>query len=632
MTVLRESTARESTARGGPAEDAGAVPLLEAALWKRLAETDEIASFCAAWIALQAGMVEGAVRGAVLGSDPAGPVTRVLATWPDGAAVDDLGPVATLALQQGRGVVRKGGAPDDDARCRLAFPILVDDHAVAAAVLALRSDAAPELRTAMRQLQWGVAWLRERLRRDARRGDDVASRAGRLLVDLFAAALEAETAEAAGRAVVTGLAHAFDCERVSLGFLRRGRVRVAVISHSAQFGRDMTLVRLIGDAMDEAVDQRAVVLHPAPPDDPVVTRAAAALAASEGGGRGDGQVLTIPMMVGEAQAGAVVLERREGTPFTRAEVETLDAVVAALAPLLDARRRDDRWLIAKIADSLGTQMVRLLGPGWWGRKLTLLAAGLLGVAGYAATDTYRITADAVVEGQVQRAVTAPFNGFVKEAPVRAGDQVTAGQLLARLDDRDLVLERLRWVTERQRKILENERALGDRNRAEVKITAMQIEQAEAQIGLVDEHLARAALTAPFAGLVVSGDLTQAIGATVQRGQVLFEVAPLDAYRVMLEVDETQIADVTVGQPGRLVVTAMPADTIPIAVVKITPVSKAHDGRNYFRVEAKVDGGGASLRPGMRGVAKLDVAARRVVWIWSRAFVDWLRLFVWRWTG
>src|SRR5262249_24002736 len=151
------------------------------------------------------------------------------------------------------------------------------------------------------------------------------------------------------------------------------------------------------------------------------------------------------------------------------------------------------------------------------RKLIALAALCLVVIGYLWTDTYRITAEAVVEGREQRDVGAPFNGFVKEAPARASDQVIEGQTLGALDDRDLVLERLRWVTERQRKVLEHEKALGDRNRADVKIIATQIEQADAQIRLVDEHIAHAKLTARFKGLIVSGDLTQAIGATVQRG-------------------------------------------------------------------------------------------------------------------
>jgi multidrug resistance efflux pump len=181
-------------------------------------------------------------------------------------------------------------------------------------------------------------------------------------------------------------------------------------------------------------------------------------------------------------------------------------------------------------------------------------------------------------------------------------------------------------------VLEFEKAMGNRQRSEQKITATQIEQADAQIKLVDEQLSRARLTAPFDGLVISGDLTQSIGGSLQRGQDVFQIAPLDSYRVMLEVDESQIADIAIGQAGQLVVSSLPNDAFPLTVNKITPISKAHDGRNTFRVEARLTETPAALRPGMRGIAKIDVDRRRMVWIVARSFLDWMRLTAWRWFG
>ena len=78
-------------------------------------------------------------------------------------------------------------------------------------------------------------------------------------------------------------------------------------------------------------------------------------------------------------------------------------------------------------------------------------------------------------------------------------------------------------------------------------------------------LERAQLRAPFESLVVSGDLSQSIGAPVERGKVLFEVAPLDAYRVILEVDERDIAEVADGQEGHLVLSAFPNEPLPFTV-------------------------------------------------------------------
>ena len=165
----------------------------------------------------------------------------------------------------------------------------------------------------------------------------------------------------------------------------------------------------------------------------------------------------------------------------------------------------------------------------------------------------------------------------------------------------------------------------------VKISTTQIEQADAQfIWWTNNYPARA--LCPVRRPHHCGDLTQSIGGPLQRGQEVFQVAPLDSYRVVLDVDETQIADIALNQNGQLVVSSLPGDNFPLVVSKITPVSRAHDGRNSFKVEARLTDTPAGLRPGMHGVAKIDIDRRRMIWIGTRSFLDWARLAAWRWFG
>ena len=63
---------------------------------------------------------------------------------------------------------------------------------------------------------------------------------------------------------------------------------------------------------------------------------------------------------------------------------------------------------------------------------------------------------------------------------------------------------------------------------------------------------------------------------------------------------------------------------------ITSVSTAQEGRNFFRAEAKLDDASARLRPGMEGVGKISVGEERLIWIWTRNFVNWLRVSLWSW--
>lgn len=98
--------------------------------------------------------------------------------------------------------------------------------------------------------------------------------------------------------------------------------------------------------------------------------------------------------------------------------------------------------------------------------------------------------------------------------------------------------------------------------------------------------------------------------------------------MVLKVDERDVRDLTVGQQGVLVLTSMTSESLPIHVTRITPVSTPEDGANYFRVEAKLDRGVERLRPGMEGVGKIQVGERKLIWIWTRHLVGWLRLQLW----
>jgi RND family efflux transporter MFP subunit len=343
---------------------------------------------------------------------------------------------------------------------------------------------------------------------------------------------------------------------------------------------------------------------------------------------GSGSCLTFPLFVTDTYVGAITLERPAENPFDQEAVDLLDCASSVIGPILEEKRSNDRWVIIKVFEALIRQCERLLGPGFLTRKLLAIALAAVIAFFYFAKTDYRINAPAVIEGTVQRSIVALFDGFIKTAPVRVGDRVKKGQLLAALDDRDLTLERLRWVTERQQRRHEFERALGERNRADTNIVKTQIEQAEAQIRLIDEKLSRAKLLAPFDGLVVSGDLSQSIGAAKQRGAVLFEIAPLDSYRVILEVDESQVSDVKPGQHGQLLTTSLLDEPLDFVINKITPVAEASG--NSFRVEARVESASARLRPGMEGVGKIDIETRRLIWVWSRALRDWWRLSTWRW--
>ena len=237
--------------------------------------------------------------------------------------------------------------------------------------------------------------------------------------------------------------------------------------------------------------------------------------------------------------------------------------------------------------------------------------------------------DGTVEAVRQTVIAAQVPGAIVALLVKAGDRVRAGQVLARLEDKDLRLERLRWESELEVALRKEREAMAQGQRVEQRLAAAQALQARAQLDLVLARLERAEVTAPFDGIVVKGDLSQQLGSPLQQGQVLFELAPLDAWRVILKVDERDVAHVRAGAVGELVLASQPGSRWPFTVRQLTPVSVAEEGRNSFRVEAELGAQAPRLTPNMEGVGKIEAGRASLLWAWTRPLLEWARLAWWR---
>ncbi|WP_431024658.1 efflux RND transporter periplasmic adaptor subunit [Halomonas sp. H5] len=623
---MRESAAARQAGEGVADER---VAFLDQGLWHRLADAEDEAGYLGAWLSLLGRMISGCRFAVVLFHEPDDNLLVPMAAWPENRPPSAaLSEAVDAAVSEGTGAARHMGQEGSEPRYALVLPVHFDarlEAVIALEVITASRDSLPEI---MRRLQWGSAWLEAWLWR--RRAENEAQRRERIQAafDLLAPVLDAHHLQDACDSLATELAASLGCARVAIGLRRRGRLRMISVSHTAVTDRRMQAMRLMANAMDEALDQEATLVYPAPEGQVLSTLAHARLAQDAGATA----LVSVPLPWGEQRLGALLLEFDEAGRIDEHLLDTLEAVAVAAAPVLDARRRGDRWFLGRAWDALVSVAGALVGPGHLGKKA--LAVLLIGVAAffYLATGEFRVTSDVVIEGSVHRTLAAPFDGYVAEVLVRPGDVVTAGQPLAELDATDRRLELLHWLSMERQRQLEYERALAEGDRSAVAVAGAQMAQAQAQADLAREQIRRSRLEAPFDAYVLSGDLSRSVGAALSRGQPMLELAPLDAYRVVLMVDERDIGHLVQGQEGRLVLSALPERPLPFVVERITPISEPGEGRNRFRVEGILEDPEAlrRLRPGMEGVAKVAVDERRLAWIWSYKIIDWLRLQLWRW--
>ena len=552
-----------------------------------------------------------------------------IAVWPDVRhKMEHLSATAEQALKERRGVLTKSEVPGVEplALYQIAYPVEFDGKLLGVVVLELSSRTESELQKALRHLHWGIGWLIDFFRQQQSKDKQNVTKRLMSVLDMVSVCIDRDNFQESCTALVTEIANNLKCDRVSIGFIKDKKVKLSALSYTAQYKDKSNLIRDIEASMDEALEQGESIIFPEPAQNKGlnVTWATEHLVKQ----RGSKIVCSLPFKVNGKWSGVVTLERSGMETFSKQEIDFCEGVVLLTGPILETARTQELWIGKKVYDSLLQQIKKFTGDDFVLRKVVASAFIFLAIFFTFVTGEYRVIANAAMEGSVQRSMVAPFNGYIAEAKVRAGDIVKKNEIMAMLDDRDLYLEHKKWASQLAQLLSQFRQARAQGERSNANILGAQLGQAKAQLKLINEQLQRTKITAPFTGVVVSGDLSQDLSSPVERGQVLFELAPLDDYRIILQVDDRDITEVKVDQEGLLTLTSLPEKEFSFIVNKITPVAVSEEGRNFFRVEAKLTQGSVNFRPGMEGVSKINIGDRKLIWIWTHSMIDWLRMWSW----
>ncbi|MDM0044518.1 efflux RND transporter periplasmic adaptor subunit [Variovorax dokdonensis] len=260
--------------------------------------------------------------------------------------------------------------------------------------------------------------------------------------------------------------------------------------------------------------------------------------------------------------------------------------------------------------ALGLGIVALVAAlGWWNWPVTVQAARP--TRGPAIEAVY---ATGTVEPTILMPVSPRAGGRLTAVEVEEGQHVARGQVLARIesDDLDQTVSEMRAREqlaqaqfERTRQLVEQgfmSRSELDRARTELQATGAAARRARVQRDY-------AQLTAPADGVVLRRD--GEAGQFVPAGQAVFTLACCAPLRVTAEVDEEDIARVTVGQTVTMRTDALPKQLFSGMVSEITPkgdpVSRSYRVRIRLADAPPVDAG--PLRSGMTMDANLIVSRR-----------------------
>jgi len=466
-------------------------------------------------------------------------------------------------------------------------------------------------------------------------------------MQLSSAVAVAEGFESAAMGLCNELATRSGATRVSLGWVKANKtIKIRALSHTEEFDKKQELIVMLQKVMEECYDQEQVVQYiPGGQSSDNVTRAAQALSRSQGGH----SVISIPLHQRSEIVGIVTLEFLPGQQLNPNISRGLTVAVDLLAPQLYDRHENDRWLITKAALSTRHGAEFVFGKQHTLAKLiTVAVIGLLAFVWFfkpmyhvsAPFEFASIQPDSVVspfEGRIEsvKTIVDPISGITRK--IKPGDKVTKGDVLVRLDTKELRIKRNESVGQASAKDRESKMyaaQVADPHADEQLLAKSQVAADErdhylAEVAFYDYEIAQADIKAPRTGIILKGDLEDKLNAPVKQGDEMFQIGDPNNLRIELSVEDRDIQDIHERQHGKIATNALPNEKFDFVVDRIVPVGAPKEGSNVFTVYGTVTGERSDAwLPGMAGEARVDVAPKRLAWIWTHRLIDFVRLKLW----
>jgi HlyD family secretion protein len=174
------------------------------------------------------------------------------------------------------------------------------------------------------------------------------------------------------------------------------------------------------------------------------------------------------------------------------------------------------------------------------------------------------------------------------------------------------------AAQNQVKVREAELASQER---QIETQRLRMQQEQAIVENAKLNLSKVRIESPITGIITRRNIeegeTVVVGTMNNAGTVLLTVADMAVIEAEVEVDETDIPNVQLGQKAKITIDAMPGKTFTGKVTEIgnSPIqatgSAATQATN-FKVKVTVDGEIPDVRPGFTCTAEITTATRQQV--------------------
>jgi len=266
--------------------------------------------------------------------------------------------------------------------------------------------------------------------------------------------------------------------------------------------------------------------------------------------------------------------------------------------------------------------------------------------------TSKVTANGRIDAQRKVDLSANVMGQIVNLAIREGDVVKKGDFLLQIDQKQLaasaegaaasmralfsdrdsaratLLEAQRTFERAQSNYsqqivplsdLDRARSSMDSARANVSAIEQRIEQARANVAAARDTLSKTTMTAPMAGIITALPVEEGevavIGTMNNPGTKLLTIADMSIVEAVMEVDETDVPNVKVGQRATVTVDAYPNKTFEGLVTEVgsSPMTGATGAAGSeavnFEVKIQLTSPPPGVRPGFSASADIITGTR-----------------------
>jgi multidrug resistance efflux pump len=300
-----------------------------------------------------------------------------------------------------------------------------------------------------------------------------------------------------------------------------------------------------------------------------------------------------PLVVRGNTVAVLMLGRR--APWTESDFPLLNVLCGSYAQAWELARA--RLTPAKAG---GSRRIKRLAIA---AALVLLAGiGLMPVRSSA-------IAPAEIVARTPAFVRAPFAGVVDAIEVAPNAPVKTGQLIVRLERRQLdaeykVAAKVLETAVAQYRQASQEAITDPRAREQLATLRARLDEARADFDYRQTRLARADITSPADGIAVFNDPAEWIGRPVEVGERILQVSPPTSSRIEIELPVTEATSLEDGAEVTFFSNLTPDQPVRGRVVFVSyATTLTPAGVLAYTARADLDGA-AGLRLGLKGTAKI----------------------------